>query len=166
MQTRTAEGTSTCTTTPGIRRDWAWSILHQGHAILHPDLAPIYRIWKARHSANCLPSFSDFTFDDLAPWLGSISIARVQTNDLDLELIGCSMTNQAGEEISRVNLADCKFGPVDERAREMLETVIGMGVVALPCGCTEWRNQSFGWHGIAVPLSGQSALICLFIQKG
>ena len=162
MQTRTAEGTSTSIAAPGVRRDWSWSIALQDKPISHPDLAGIHHAWKARQTASGLPSFADFTFDDLVPWLGNISIARAQDGDMELELIGCSVTNQAGEEISRTNLADCKFGPVGENAREMLETVTGMGVIALPCGFTEWRSQSIGWHGIALPLQHRSALICLF----
>jgi len=165
MQTRTAEGTSTCIPATGVSREWSWSISPQDSAIYHPDLAPLYNVWKARHPVSGLPAFSDFTFDDLAPWLGNLSIARAQDCDLELELIGCSMTNQAGEEISRVNLADCKCGPVGENTREMLETVTGMGVIALPCGSTEWRNQSIGWHGIALPLADNAALICLFTLK-
>jgi hypothetical protein len=165
MQTRTAEGTSTSILAPGIRRDWSWSIALLDTPILHPDNASFHRVWKARHIASGLPSFSDFTFEDLAPWLGSVSIARAQNGDMELELIGCSMTNQAGEEISRVNLADCKFGPVGENAREMLETVTGMGVIALPCRSTEWRNQSIGWHGLALPLADNAALICLFVLQ-
>ena len=165
MQTRTAEGTSTSILAPGIRRDWSWSIALLDTPILHMDIASFHRVWKARHTASGLPSFSDFTFEDLAPWLGSVSIARAQNGDMELELIGCSMTNQAGEEISRVNLADCKFGPVGESAREMLETVTGMGVIALPCRSTEWRNQSIGWHGLALPLADNAALICLLVLQ-
>ena len=84
---------------------------------------------------------------------------------MELELIGRSMTNQAGEEISWVNLGDCKFGPVGENAREILETVTGMGVIALPCGGTEWRNQSIGGHGLALPLADNAALIFLFVLQ-
>lgn len=165
MLTRTAEGTSTSIGQSGIRREWSWSIALHGRPVAHPDLSPLYQVWRSRHAAGELPSFGDFTFDDLAPWLGNISIARTLGNRIELELIGCSMTNQAGEEISRKNLADCKSGPVGENAREMLETVTGMGVIALPCGCTEWRDQSIGWHGIVLPLADRAALICLFTLK-
>ena len=165
MQTRTAEGTSTSIADPGVCREWSWSLALQDSGISHADLAPLHAVWKAKLPESGLPAFSDFKFDDLAPWLGNISIARSLGGDIEIELIGCSMINQAGEEISRMSLSDCKFGPVGQNAREMLETVTDMSVIALPCGVTEWRNQSIGWHGIALPLAGNAALVCLFSLK-
>ena len=80
-----------------------------------------------------------------------------------MDLLGCCLTDKDGRDISKVNLSEAKFGPVGANAREMIETVTGMGVIALPCGVTYWRGQAFGWHGVVLPLANRSALICLFV---
>jgi len=71
--------------------------------------------------------------------------------------------DECGREASRITLSNSRFGPVGASAREMLETVTDMGVVALPCGTTEWRGRTFGWHGIALPLASRSALMTLHV---
>ncbi len=163
MQTRTAEGTSTSITTPGTRREWTWALALQDAPINHPDLAPLYHTWKrARRNGN-LPCVSQFSFDDLTPWLGRVCVARPRDGDYEIELIGCSLTNADGQEVSRVKLAESRLGPVGANAREMLETVTGMGVIALPCGMVECVGGPVGWHGIALPLAEHAALICFFV---
>ena len=160
--TRTAEGTSTSIPARGNRRGWSWSPALMETPVHHPDLAPVYEAWDRRRTEGNLPSIEDFGFDDLDPWLGKISVAWAVGSDFELELLGCSLTNEAGEEISRVKLSECKLGPVGPNARDMLETVTGMSILAFPCGTTEWRGEPIGWHGIALPLADGAALICLF----
>lgn len=163
MQTRTAEGTSTSIAAPGTTREWTWTLALRDAPINHPDLAPLYRTWKRLQRDGGLPCASQFSFDDLAPWLGRVCVARARAGDYEIELIGCSLTNEDGQEISRVKLSDSKLGPVGVNAREMLETVTGMGVIALPCGSVECAGAPVGWHGIALPLAESAALICFFV---
>lgn len=165
MQTRTAEGTSTSIPGHGGRREWSWTPALLEAPVQHPDLAPVYRAWNRRRRGHDLPSARDFTFDDLAPWLGTVSIVRQTAGDFELDLLGCSLTNQAGEEISRIRLSESRSGPVGVSAREMLETVILMKVMAFPCGSAEFRRHSIGWHGIVLPLAGRAALLCLFTAE-
>lgn len=162
MQTRTAEGTSTSIPAGGTRREWAWTPALTDTPVHHPELAAVYRAWSKHRRGGSLPAVTDFSIDDLAPWLGRISIAKATGNDFEVELLGCSLVDAAGKEISRVMLSDSKPGPVGVNARDMLETVTGMGIIALPCGTSEWRGQSMAWHGIALPLAGNAAMICLF----
>ncbi len=165
MQTRTAEGTSTSTPMGGARREWSWTPALLESPVHHSELAAVYKAWAKHRRNGSLPALTDFSIDDLTPWLGRISVATATRGDFEIELIGCSLINESGEEISRVLLSESKLGPVGPSARDMLETVTGMGIVALPCGSTEWRNQSIGWHGIALPLAGSAALICLFTAQ-
>lgn len=162
MQTRTAEGTSTSTPMGGARREWSWTPALLETRVHHPELSAVYTAWSKHRRHGRLPAITDFSIDDLAPWLGRVSVAKAKGGDFEVELLGCSLINESGEEISRVMLSESKLGPVGPNARDMLETVTGMGIVALPCGSTEWRDQSIGWHGIALPLAGSAALICLF----
>lgn len=162
MQTRTAEGTATSIPAGDNRREWSWTPALLETPVCHPDLAAVHRAWSKHRRGDNLPAVSDFSIDDLAPWLGRVSIAKATGNDFEVELLGCSLINAAGQEISRVMLSESKRGPVGANARDMLETVTGMGIVALPCGYSEWRGQTVGWHGIALPLAGSAALICLF----
>lgn len=162
MQTRTAEGTSTSVPLGTARREWSWTPALVDTTVHHPDLAAVYKAWARHRKNDGFPAISEFTIDDLAPWLGSISVAKATGGDFEVELLGCSLINESGEEISRVMLSESKRGPVGPNARDMLESVTGMGILALPCGQAEWRGQLVGWHGIVLPLAGCSALICLF----
>lgn len=165
MQTRTAEGTATSSAASAVPRDWSWTIARHDGPVSHQDLSPLFKLWQSKSQPEVLPDLEDFSIAELVPWLGNLSIARPIGDDFELELLGCSVTDQHGREISRVSLSEAKFGPVGTEAREMLETVTDMGIIALPCGSTYWRGQCFGWHGIALPLAGQSALISLFVLQ-
>jgi hypothetical protein len=164
MHTRTAEGTSTRCHFPGTEREWSWTVARSDLPVAHHDLSPLYRLWKAKCAAYQLPALTSFSLSDLAPWMGLLSIAHPCGGDFELELLGCSLKDQNGNECSRLPLADCKFGPVGTDAREMLDIVTGMGVIALPCGATSWRGQTFGWHGIVLPLAHSAAIVCLFVN--
>ena len=163
MLKRLVESKLTTAPAAGTTSEWTWVASRADMPVQHRDLSALYATWlRAKGTVGDLPAWSDFSADDLDQWLGRICLVQQGEQELELEVLGCCLTDQYGHDISRQPLSAATSGPLGEDARDMFEAVIGLGIIGLPCGVTYSRGRCLSWHGIALPLANGSALVCLF----
>jgi len=60
-----------------------------------PELQAAYRLWAEKCGAKTMPSRSDFSHDDLAPFMGNIALINVENQPVryQFRLIGTNITS-------------------------------------------------------------------------
>ncbi len=76
-------------------------------AISSPALRALYDLWLDKRGSRPAPSRSDFTIEDLRPWLGHLMILDCDGEDISYRLYGTELVRIFGFDLTGRRVADC-----------------------------------------------------------
>jgi len=94
----------------------------QDVTIAHPALRALLDLWDAKRGSRQAPPRSDFSHDDLLPWIGHLMILDcLEDNEFRYRLYGTALTELFGFDLTgkKVSASADRIGakPLDEYAR-------------------------------------------------
>jgi hypothetical protein len=77
-------------------------------AIAHPKLAALYDLWNLKRDTRQAPPRSDFSVDDLRPWLGHLMVLDVLPDgDFRYRLYGTALVSMFGFDLTGRLVSEC-----------------------------------------------------------
>ena len=146
MLKRLVESKLTTAPAAGTTSEWTWVASRADMPVQHRDLSALYATWlRAKGTVGDLPALSDFSADDLDQWLGRICLVQQGEQELELEVLGCCLTDQYGHDISRQPLSAATSGPLGEDARDSPHHPDNIDAMQVVYTGTHDNDTTLGW---------------------
>lgn len=123
-------------------------------AKLPPSLARFLALWEAKRGTRRMPARSDFSFEDLWPWMGYLNLVAVEGDEGRFVVFSETSTRVYGREMTGKRLSE--FTPqklADAALADHRRFMDGGGIPMSSLVEISFEHKAMRWARLVAPLS-------------